>query len=172
MFPSLLTSSWLRLATLASIALVALMAAFAAGAATADPPPLPSAAFAEEEYEGEAEDEGEDEEGEEFDEEEQEEAQPLPSDVCPLRSASAHASTKRDKLKLTIGYSTNEPFTAAIQLRKGAIGIETFKRHLGKSGVLRFAEDLGKGSGKLSVHFKLPPGSAGCPSRRLVLFPR
>lgn len=164
------------------LSLTALIAALTAAVAIAAQPaaaaynpfPVPDLAplsTAFEEEEAEAESEGEDWEEEEW--EEEEEAEPLPGDVCPLRSAHAHAVTKHDKLKLTIGYTTNESVTTTIQLRKGTVGVETFKRHLGKSGVLRFTEEeLGKGSGKLSVHFKLPPGSAGCPSRRLVLFPR
>lgn len=177
MFPSLPTSPWLRLAARISIALVATLAvAFIAAQSSAASPGLlqtpaltPSTIFEEEE--AEAESEAEDWDEEEW-EEEEEEAEPFPGDECPLRSARAHASTKRDKLKLTIGYTTNEPVTTTIQLRKGTVGVETFKRHLGKSGVLRFTEELGKGSGRLSVHFKLPSGSVGCPSRRLVLFPR
>lgn len=161
-------------ALIASLAAVVAIAAQPVAAAynpfpTPDPAPL-SVAFEEEEEEAEAESEVEDWAEEEW--EEEEEAEPLPGDVCPLRSASAHAVTKHDKLKLTIGYTTNEPFTTAIQLRKGAVGIETFKRHLGKSGILRFTEELGKGSGQLSIHIRLPSEGAGCPSRRLVLVPR
>ncbi len=157
---------------IASLATAVVIAAQPAAAAyspfpTPDLAPLP-AAFEEEE--AEAESEGEDWAEEEW--EEEEEAEPLPGDVCPLRSARAHAVTKHNKLKLTIGYTTNEPFTTAIQLRKGAVGIETFKRHLGRSGILRFTEELGKGSGQLSIHIRLPSEGAGCPSRRLVLFPR
>ncbi|HEX7278156.1 MAG TPA: hypothetical protein VF255_00905 [Solirubrobacterales bacterium] len=176
MFPSPLTNPWLRLAARVSIVVIASLAAAAIVAQSAAasrsllqaPGLTPSAIFEEEE--AEAESEAEDWEEDEW--EEEEEAEPFPGDECPLRSVRAHASTKHDKLKLTIGYTTNEPVTTTIQLRKGTVGVETFKRHLGKSGVLRFTEELGKGSGKLSVHFKLPSGSAGCPSRRLVLFPR
>jgi hypothetical protein len=85
---------------------------------------------------------------------------------CPIHSASAHASIHDDRLKLTIGYTTTSPVTATIQVR----GVGTFKRHLGKSGVLRFSEKLGDRShGRPVVRIKLPSGSAGCPARRLVL---
>ncbi len=86
---------------------------------------------------------------------------------CPIHSASAHASTHHNRLKLTIGYTTNTPVGATLQIH----GIGTFKRHLGKSGVLRFSGDSAKQHGRLVVRIKLPQGSAGCPSRRLVLFP-
>lgn len=88
---------------------------------------------------------------------------------CPIHSATAHASTHHNQLKLTIGYTTNTPILALIELR-GPIK-DSFKRHLGKSGVLRFTEISPKEHGQLVVRIKLPKGSAGCPSRRLVLFP-
>jgi hypothetical protein len=92
---------------------------------------------------------------------------------CPIHSATAHAATLHDnRLKLTLGYTTNTPVNATIQLRKGSTKIGSFKRHLAKSGVLRFTDQMGKEHGRLAVRIKLPPGSAGCPSRRLVLFPR
>jgi hypothetical protein len=88
---------------------------------------------------------------------------------CPIHSATAHSSIQNDRLKLTIGYTTNTPVTATIQIH----GIGTFKRHLGKSGVLRFSKTLsGAPHGRAVVHIKLPGGErAECPSRRLVLFP-
>ncbi len=89
---------------------------------------------------------------------------------CPIRSATAHLSLRGKRLKLTIGYTTNAPVNAAIQIRK----LGTFKRHLGRSGVLRFTKRVGgrPPNKHIKIRFKLPPGSAGCPSRRLVLFPR
>ncbi len=94
--------------------------------------------------------------------------------ACALRSAKARAVEKRNKLKVTVGYTTSEPLKATIQIRQGKTTIGSFKRRLGKSGVLRFTEKLSeKLAGKRTVvKFKLPSGSAGCPSRRLVLFPR
>lgn len=83
---------------------------------------------------------------------------------CPIHSASAHASAHHGQLKLTIGYTTNAPVAATIQIH----GIGTFKRHLGRSGVLRFS---GEDRSRPVIHIKLPKGSVGCPSRRLVLFP-
>jgi hypothetical protein len=89
---------------------------------------------------------------------------------CPIHSASAHSSIHHNKLKLTIGYTTTTPVTATIQLR-GPVRA-SFKRHLGKSGVLRFTRTLHKKHGRLSAHIGLPRSErAGCPSRRLVLFP-
>jgi hypothetical protein len=93
---------------------------------------------------------------------------------CPLHSDSAHAATVHDRLKLTLGYTTNTPVKATIQIRSGATNVGSYKRHLSKSGVLRFTEKLTERQqgNRISVQIKLPPGSAGCPSRRLVLFPR
>ncbi|HET9161908.1 MAG TPA: hypothetical protein VFN89_00490 [Solirubrobacterales bacterium] len=85
---------------------------------------------------------------------------------CPIHSATAHASTHNGHLRLTVGYTTAFPVTATIQVH----GIGTFKRHLGKSGVLRFTKKLSKTHGHLVVHIKLAASErAGCPSRRLVL---
>jgi len=179
MFPSLLTSPWLRLAARVSIALIATLVAATIAAQSASaahgllqaPVLTPSSMdFEEEEAEGEVEVEDWTEE-EEW--EEEEEAEPLPGDVCPLRSASAHASTKRDKLKLTIGYTTNEPFSARITIQRGAIQLDSVRRYLGHSGVLRFAEKLNEHGGrKIVTNIATAGKSAGCPSRRLVLFPR
>jgi hypothetical protein len=173
MLPSPLTHSWLRLAVLSSIALPALLAALCAQPATADPVPVASSvAFADEEDKAEAETEDEEsEEDEGF--EEEEEAEPLPSDECPLRRANAHAVTKHDKLKLTISYTTNEPFNARITIQRGSVQISSVRRHLGHSGVLRFSEKLNERGGKRIVaNIAASDRSGGCPSRRLVLFPR
>lgn len=88
---------------------------------------------------------------------------------CPIRSASAHASTHRGQLKLTIGYTTNTPVSATIQIH----GIGAFKRHLGKSGVLRFTGPASDEHNRPVVHIKLPASErAGCTSRSLVLLAR
>jgi hypothetical protein len=94
--------------------------------------------------------------------------------ACPLRSAKGHAAIKRGKLKLTIGYTTNEPTEAKVQLHYGAIKLGSLKRHLGGSGVLRITKKLsGKPKAKPSaVRIELDPEGAGCPTRRLVLFPK
>ena len=96
------------------------------------------------------------------------------SSDCPVRSAHAHAVEKNDRLKMTIGYTTNEPTRATLEIRAGSTQVASLKRHLGRSGVLRFTKVLSKmQAGKRTlVRIKLPKGSAGCPSRRLVLFPR
>ena len=182
MFPSLLTSPWLRLVARTSIALLvpliaaAIVAHIAARPATAshDLPPAPgqaspSATFEEEEAEAESEGEG----WEEEEWEEEEEAESPSSEACPLRSANAHASTKRDKLKLTIGYTTNEPFSARITIQRGSVQLASARRYLGHSGVLRFTEKLNEDDRKRIVAtISAADRSPGCPSRRLVLFPR
>ena len=89
---------------------------------------------------------------------------------CPLRSAQGHASTRRNKLKVTVGYTTYRPVDATIQIRQGSTDVGTFKRHLGRSGVLRFTEKVGKEQGKRVIVQIDPTERAGCPSRRLVLF--
>jgi hypothetical protein len=89
---------------------------------------------------------------------------------CPIRSVRAHAVQRNDRLKLTIGYTTNTATNATVQIR----GVGTFKRRLGKSGVLRFSKRTGRKlpHKRIRIRIKLPSRSAGCPSRRLVLFPR
>ena len=92
---------------------------------------------------------------------------------CVLRSARAHASLDPHgrKLKLTIGYTTYEPAKAKIEVGH----IATLQRHLGRSGVLRIVKPLRKNQHlkRLVVRIGIPSAKrAGCPSRRLVLFPR
>lgn len=95
------------------------------------------------------------------------------AEECALRSANAHATTKNDRLRLTIGYTTTEPVNAKVEIKQGAVKIASLSRHLGRSGVLRHTEQLGpEQHGKLKIRLKLTTGSAGCPSQRLVLFPR
>jgi hypothetical protein len=174
-----------RIAFLAALTSVALMTV--AGPASASVPTLPllaGSAFVEE-AEEEEEPSEEEEELETCEEEPQEceeaeepaseaGAKPSgPSAECPLRKAKAHAVAKNGKLKLTIGYTTNEPFDATVEIKRGAVRIGSLHRHLGRSGVLRFSKELnGEPGGRLVVRI-LPPKRerAGCPSRRLVLFP-
>ncbi|HEX3174919.1 MAG TPA: hypothetical protein VHQ43_11965 [Solirubrobacterales bacterium] len=91
---------------------------------------------------------------------------------CVLRSAHGHATVDAEgqKLKLTIGYTTYEPTPATIDLSKGP----AIHRHLGRSGVLRIVESFPTSiPNRLVVAIKLPATrSVGCPSRRLVLFPK
>ncbi|HWM53773.1 MAG TPA: hypothetical protein VNO20_00040 [Solirubrobacterales bacterium] len=158
-------------ALIASLATAVVIAAQPAAAAYS-PFPTPGLAPLSATFEGEeAEAESEVEDWAEEEWEEEEEAEPLPGDVCPLRSASAHAVTKRDKLKLTIGYTTNEPFDARITIQRGSVQIGSVRRHLGHSGVFRFAEKLDERGGKIVANIAATGRSAGCPSRRLVLFP-
>ncbi len=96
---------------------------------------------------------------------------------CILRSAHAHASllAHDSKLKLTIGYTAYEPVGATIEIGKGSNHIATLHQHLGRSGVVRIVKSLhGDDTPKrLAVGIKLPSSrEAGCPFRRLVLFPR
>jgi hypothetical protein len=97
---------------------------------------------------------------------------PAPEE-CILRSVHAQASliSHDEKLKLTIGYTAYEPIAARLEIGH----IATIHRHLGRSGVLRQVESLhGDNPPKqLAVQIDIPSAKkAGCPSRRLVLFPR
>jgi hypothetical protein len=169
---------------------VLLLAAAPAPAAVVEAPPLDPAVFAlekegeEEEPEAEAAAEEVEEEFEEECEELEEgleeceevesqaEAARSHQEECLLRSARAHASLDRrgQKLKLTIGYTTYEPAKAKIKVGH----VATLQRHLGRSGVLRVTKKLrAKGGKRLVITIKIPSArNAGCPSRRLVLFPR
>lgn len=162
---------------------VALLAAAALPmAAPADPSqaPTPRADFAEvaaeggEEFEEECvvvEEELIDGELQEFcEEEEAEESEAASSaEKCFLRSAHAHSATKRDRLKVTIGYTTYDPASARIEIRQGATRIGTFNRHLGKSGVLRFTSKLDE-QRRAGVSIRISPAEkTECPARRLVL---
>jgi hypothetical protein len=95
---------------------------------------------------------------------------------CVLRSAHANAAVndRSNKLKLTLGYTTYEPASATIEIGKGANHVATLHRHLGRSGVLRIIDTVrSQHLKRLVVQIKLPSArSAGCPFRRLVLFPR
>lgn len=108
------------------------------------------------------------EECEEFEEEDRRRGNSR--EACLLRSARAHASVDpRQKLKLTIGYTTYEPVKAKIKVGR----VATLQRYLGYSGVLRITKKLKTKSGKrLVVSIKIPSAkNAGCPHRRLVLIP-
>jgi hypothetical protein len=101
----------------------------------------------------------------------------LAPEECLLRSAHARAAVndRSNKLKLTLGYTTYEPIKATIQLRSGSTRIGSFKRHLGRSGVLRFTKAVAEKQShkRVFVEIDLPSvEQAGCPSRRLALFPR
>ena len=172
-----------RIACLLLLSLFMLLSLSAtAQAAIVDLPPLVSAAVDEEAEEpdesGDVEDEIREceEAPEACGEEESEEAEgdtgAYPPE-CALRSASARAVAKHGKLKVTVSYSTNGPVKATIQIDNGSIRIGSFKRRLGRSGVLRFTQPLSKKQRvkRIAVRVQLATGRAGCPSRRLVLFP-
>jgi hypothetical protein len=77
---------------------------------------------------------------------------------CPIRSIRAHAVQHNNRLKLTIGYTTNAPTAATVQIR----GVGTFKRHLGKSGVLRFSERVGRKQAKrIKIRIRVPSSAGG-----------
>jgi hypothetical protein len=96
---------------------------------------------------------------------------------CILRTAHGHSAVGANgrKLKLTIGYTTYEPVGVTIEVGVGSSHIATLHRHLGRSGVLRKVERLRghDAPGRLAVDIEIQPAQkAGCPPRRLVLFPR
>ena len=93
---------------------------------------------------------------------------------CVLRSAKAHAVLAKNKLKLTIGYTTSEPTKANLDVHYGATRLGQFKRQLRRSGVLRLTKKLrGKTDvERLPVRVELDVAGAACPARRLVLVPK
>ncbi len=78
---------------------------------------------------------------------------------CPIRSLTAHASTHHKTLKLTIGYTTLSPIRATIRIH----GVGSFKRHLGRSGVLRFTKKLGRKRPRkrIAIHIRVPASASG-----------
>jgi hypothetical protein len=100
-----------------------------------------------------------------------------PPEKCVLRSAHGHAAVdaRNNALKLTIGYTTYEPTNATIDIGQGASHVASLHRQLGDSGVIHTVEHLRQSqtARRLVVEIRIPSAeSAGCPSRRLVLFPR
>lgn len=76
---------------------------------------------------------------------------------CILRSAHAHATESHDSLKVTVGYTASEPASATIEVRSGPSRLASVHHHLGRSGVLRIAKDLGrKQIDRVVVRFKIP----------------
>ncbi|HSR93801.1 MAG TPA: hypothetical protein VLK56_02960 [Solirubrobacterales bacterium] len=188
----------LQLLALPLVLAILLFAVNAANATPVGPTAAPSAF--EEDFEGEEEGEGEEanceEAEEEFEEGELSAAEvkeicaeaaaragkkssgsaSIAPEECVLRSAHAQAAllAQDSKLKLTIGYTTYEPIAAKIEVGHGSGRIASLQRHLGRSGVVRLVENTSKNHPKqLVVSIQLPSvKSAGCPFRRLVLFPR
>jgi hypothetical protein len=168
-------------AVLLAIALLAAAALPMAAPAEPPPPPPPGADLAEDAVEDGEEPEEEcvvveeelvDGELQELCEEEGGSEATGSAKKCFLRSAHAHSSTKREKLKVTVGYTTYDPASAKIEIRQGAVRIGSFNRHLGKSGVLRFTSKLGKHA-RAGVSIRISPAeSTECPARRLVLHAR
>jgi len=85
---------------------------------------------------------------------------------CLLRSATARAVAppKRDRLKLTIGYTTYEPVNATVEIRKGSARIASARRHLARSGVLRIVKKLGKKSApkRVVIRIRIPSSPRYC----------
>ncbi len=67
---------------------------------------------------------------------------------CLVRSAHARvvAYSAHDTVRLTVGYTTYEPTAATVEYAlaggKGSMHLDTAKRHLGRSGVLRLTTSL------------------------------
>jgi len=77
---------------------------------------------------------------------------------CPIRSARAHATTRHGRLKLTIGYTAAASVPATIQVRR----VGTFKRRLGRSGVIRLTKKVGgKQAKRIKVRIRVPSSSGG-----------
>ncbi len=175
--PTSRSRRWMHLflAVQALLAIGLFATAMAPLGAPAAPPSAAPAEVSTEEEGSEEESEFEEEcveAEEEFCEEEDESEAASSAEKCFLRSAQAHSATKNNKLKVTVGYTTNRPVGAMIEIRQGSTRIGTFRRHLGKSGVLRFTGKLPKQENAgIAVRIRPSEGAAGCPSRRLVLFP-
>lgn len=94
---------------------------------------------------------------------------------CALRSARLHAkTTKRKRLRLTIGYTTATPIAARIEIRAGKKKLGSVKRRLGRRGVIRLTRRLGKKhlGKRIRLRVRLPRQGAACSSQQLVLFPQ
>lgn len=106
--------------------------------------------------------------------EDEDEAEATYPPECLLRDAKAHAVLKKHRLKITIGYTTSEPTKARIHLRYGATQLGSLRRQLRLSGVLRITKKLNdkQDGDRLPLRVELDPEGVGCPSRRLVLFPK
>jgi len=101
------------------------------------------------------------------------------SDRCPLRSAHARAVTLANgrRLKLTVGYTTYVPTGATVEIRLGATRIGSFRRHLGRSGVLRIVKRLDRrpASRRLVVRLRVagsPRQCSGAQTRRVRILQR
>lgn len=102
---------------------------------------------------------------------------------CVVRGASARVATRRNRLKLTIGYAVAAPTRARIEIRAGKRKLATVSRRLGGTGVIRLNKRVGKrlgrqlgkqsnGGRRIRLRIELPRKAAACPSRRLALLAR
>lgn len=89
-----------------------------------------------------------------------------PPEECLLKSTHvrAVANDEGDKLKLTLGYTTYEPANATVEIHRGSTRIGTVHRHLGRTGVLRITERLGKkpAAKKIVVRIRIPSSPQYC----------
>ena len=77
---------------------------------------------------------------------------------CALRSARARVVTRRNRLKLTIGYMSTTSTKATIEVRTNSGQFVSVRRHIGGSGVVRITRRLGKERpGRVKVRLKAPP---------------
>ena len=101
---------------------------------------------------------------------------------CALRSAKAHVVTRRNHLKLTVGYAVAAPTKVRIEVRAGKRKLTSVERRLGHRGVIRLSKRVGErlgrqlgrknGGKRVRLRIELPKKAAACPSRRLALFAR
>jgi hypothetical protein len=98
---------------------------------------------------------------------------------CAVRRARARVSTRRNHLKLTIGYAVAAPAKARIEVRAGKRKLASVSRRLDGNGVIHLRKRVGKRLGnqldkrsgrRVKLSIKIPRGATACPSRRLVLF--
>jgi hypothetical protein len=82
---------------------------------------------------------------------EETEANPAPtgrdstvSAACPIHTAHTHATERRDRLKVTVDYTTAGSAVAMIELRSDSKQIASVRRRLDRHGVLRITKRLGK----------------------------
>lgn len=185
-------ASVVRVAWPATFVVPLLLAVLLLGVKSAQAEPLPAAdplAF-EEEFEAEEEGEFEADECEEAEEEFEEgelsgaevkeycdetegkhgkgasgSGSPAPEE-CLLRSfhARAVAGPEGDELKLTVGYTTYEPADATVEIHGGADRIGSLHRQLGRSGVLRIVQNLGKDRPphRIVVRIRIPGSPLFC----------
>jgi hypothetical protein len=140
---------------LAAVSTVLGLALLAAAVLPLAAPATPAPAISFEAEAEAADEEFEDEEWEIEDEEEEEEEAFEAADTagptalppeCVLRTADASAVALRDRLLLTLRYTSETPTKAGVEYwlkgDKGSLQVASTERHLGKRGVLRLSRHL------------------------------